>query len=112
MSFIITLVSLLFLIFFAKKFDFGHDNHIGEQKFHLQPTPRTGGLALVLGTIIPLFFDNHEHILYIIVPIIFLFNLWSSEFFDLDLTTEYTLKAAQINKAMTSILVIPIFFYK
>jgi len=72
MSFFITLISLLFLIFLAKKFDFGHDHSCGEQKFHIQPTPRTGGLALAFAVIISLFFDNHENIFNFIFPIIFL----------------------------------------
>jgi len=44
--------------------------------------------------------------------IIFLFNLFSSEFFAADLTIEYTLKIAKISKAIISILVIPIFHLK
>ena len=56
--------------------------------------------------------DKGTWVLQKLQGIIFLFNLLSSEFFDLDLTTEYTLKAVQKSIAMISILVIPIFFYK
>ena len=51
MSFFISSFFILILIFLAKKFHFGLDIETGKQKFHTNPTPRTGGIAIVISVL-------------------------------------------------------------
>jgi len=51
MSFLISLVFVNFLIFLAERFNFGIDVQSGKQKFHSNPTPRTGGIAILISVL-------------------------------------------------------------
>jgi len=71
-GFFITLVSAIFLIFLERKGNFGRDYLEGDQKFHCNPTPRTGGLAIALSIIISMYISYHENVYTLIFPAIVL----------------------------------------
>jgi len=72
MSFLVAFAVALFLIFLSRKKNFGHDYISGDQKFHINPTPRTGGIAILLGFMISIFFGKHEVINSFLIPSIIL----------------------------------------
>ena len=73
MSFTITLLSLFILFLLNKKYGFGSDYLVGEQKFHYHSVARTGGIAIFIGFFAGLYFENLDHINELFFPSLMLF---------------------------------------
>jgi len=75
MVLIFSLILTSVLIFLNTKFNFGSDTNIGQQKFHEDSIPRTGGLAVFLSFFIFGYFLEIPNVEQIFLPAIIFFTV-------------------------------------